>query len=137
MRRSDHRREISAKLAGSGNIQSQQVEQVVAQPPAFVELDRRNPQSLLPDFGRGGVVTAMGGAAHVALMRGEDGPEQPPLAIEDRHERGQIRQMAAAVIGIVEKNDVALPYILESFLDGTRRPWQRTDMNRDVLRLRN
>src|SRR5450755_2145379 len=107
MRRSDHRREIAAKLAGITNIQSQQVEQIVARPPGFVELDRRNPQSLLPDLRRRRIVATMGGAADVALVRTDDGPEQPPLARENRHECGEVRQMAAAVVGIVEKNDVS------------------------------
>ena len=49
----------------------------------------------------------MGGAADVALMRAHDGPEQPLVAGEYRHEGGQIGQMAAAVIGIVEQDDVA------------------------------
>src|SRR3977135_1712366 len=44
--------------------------------------------------------------------------------------------MTAAMIGVVEKNDVAGPDIPEARLDGERRPWQRTDMNRDVIGLR-
>src|SRR3954469_25184222 len=43
--------------------------------------------------------------------------------------------MAAAVIGIVEKNHVAWLDIPKSLLDGKRRPRQRTDMNRDVVGL--
>src|SRR3981081_4183435 len=43
--------------------------------------------------------------------------------------------MAAAMIGIIEKNDVAWPDIPKSLLDGKRRPRQRADMNRDVVRL--
>src|SRR5207248_2370782 len=43
--------------------------------------------------------------------------------------------MAAAVIGIVEKNHVAWLDIPKSLLDGKRRPRQRADMNRDVVGL--
>ena len=136
MRRADHRRQIAAKIARIADVESQQVEQIVAQLAGFVELDRRNAQSLLPDLGGGRIIAAMGGAADVALMRAHDGPEQPPVAIEDRHERGQIRQMTAAVIGIVEQNDVAGPDIPEPLLDRERRPWQRADMNRNVIGLR-
>src|SRR5882724_12379654 len=118
MRRSDHRREVAAKLSGVANVQRQQVEQIVAQPSRFVELDRRNTQSFLPDLGRAGIIAAMRGAADVALVRANDGPEQPPLAIENRHERGEIRQMTAAMIGVVEENNVAWPDVLEPLLDG-------------------
>ena len=108
MRRADHRREIAAEVARVAHVQRQHVEQVVAQPAGLVEFDRRDAQALLPDFGGVGIVGAMGGAADVALMRAHDGPEQPPLAgIEDRHERGEVRQMAAAVIGIVQQDHVA------------------------------
>jgi hypothetical protein len=78
----------------------------------------------------------MRGSADIALVRANDGPEQPPLASEDRHEGGKVRQMTTAVIGIVQENDVTRPDILEPRLDGKRRPWQRTDMNRDVIGLR-
>src|SRR6478672_8523500 len=136
MRRADHRRQIAAELAWIANIQNQEVEQIIAQPAGFVEPDGRNAQPLLPDFRGGGIVAAMRGAADVALMGADDGPEQTPLAVKDRHEGGEIRQMTAAVIRIVEQNDVAAPDILKSLLDGERCPWQRADVNRDVVRLR-
>jgi len=78
----------------------------------------------------------MGAAADVALMRAHDGPEQAPLAIEDRHEGREIGQMAAAMIGVVEQDDVAGRNILEAFLDRARRPGQRADMDRNVFGLR-
>ncbi len=49
----------------------------------------------------------MGRAADIALMGANDGPQQALVAIEDRHERGEVRQMAAAMIGIVQQDDVA------------------------------
>ena len=78
----------------------------------------------------------MGGAADVALVRAHDGPEQTLAVGENRHEGGQIRQMAAAVIGIVEQDDVARLHVLEPRLDRERRPGQRADMNRKVIGLR-
>ncbi len=136
MRRPNHRRQIAAKLSGITNVERQQIAQIVAQAAGFVQLDRRNAQPLLKDFGRAGIVAAMGSAADVALMGANDGPQQPPLTIEDRHEGGEVRQMAAAMIGIVEKDDVARLDILEARFDGERRPGQRADMNRDVICLR-
>jgi hypothetical protein len=136
MRSTNHCCEIAAKLAWVTNVQRQQVKQIVAQPASFVQLDRGNAQSLLKNLGGAGIVAAIGGAADVALVRAHDRPQQPPLAIEDRHERGQVRQMAAAMIGIVEQNNVAGPDVLEPRLDGERRPGQRADMHRDMIGLR-
>jgi hypothetical protein len=78
----------------------------------------------------------MGGAADVALMRAHDGPEQPLVAGEDRNEGGQVRQMAAAMIGIVEQDDIARLHVLEPRLDRERRPGQRADMDRQMIGLR-
>ena len=61
---------------------------------------------------------------------------KPPVAVEHRHERGQVRQMAAAMIGIVEQDDVAGRDVREALLDRARRPGQRADMHRNVLGLR-
>ncbi len=107
MRRAQHRREVAAKLPGIANVERQEIEQVVAQLAGLVELDRRNAQAFLKDLGSARVIGAMGGAADVALMRAHDGPEQPPFAGKDRHEDGEVRKMAAAMIGIVEQDDVA------------------------------
>ena len=78
----------------------------------------------------------MGGAADIALMRAHDGPEQTLAAVEHRHEGRQVGQMAAAMIGIVEQDDVARLDVLEALLDRERRPGQRADMDRDVIGLR-
>src|ERR1700735_375832 len=136
MRSTNHRREIAAKLSRVSDVERQQVEQIVAQPPGLIEPDWRNPQSLLKDLGGTRVVGAMRGAADIALMGTNDGPEQTPLTIEERHERGEVGQMAAAVIGIVEQDDIARLDVLESFLDGERRPAQRADMHGYVIGLR-
>ena len=136
MRRAQHRGEVAAEFAGVADVQRQQIEQIVAQLAGFIELDRRDAQAFLIDLGGGGIIGAMGGAADVALMRAHDGPEQPLVAGEDRHEGGQVRQMAAAMIGIVEQDDVARLHVLEPLLDRERRPWQRADMNRQMIGLR-
>ncbi len=136
MRRTQHRGEVAAKLAGISDVERQQIQQILARPAGLIELDRRDAQALLKDFGGAGIVGAMGGAADVALMGANDGPEQALVAGEHRHEDGQIRQMAAAMIGIVEQDDVAGGYVLEPFLDRDRRPGQRADMHRKVIGLR-
>ena len=136
MRRPQHRGEVAAEFAGVADVQREQIEQIVAQLSGLVELDRRNAQAFLKDLGGRRIVGAMGGAADVALMGAHDGPEQALAAVEHRHERGEIRQMAAAMIGIVEQDDVARLHVLEPLLDRERRPGQRADMDRDVVGLR-
>ena len=136
MRRPQHRGEVAAEFAGVADVERQEVEQIVAQLSGLVELDRRDAQAFLKDFGRGGIVGAMGGAADIALMGADDGPEQALAAVEHRHEGGEVGQMAAAMIGIVEQDDVARLDILEAFLDRERGPWQRADMDRDMIGLR-
>jgi hypothetical protein len=78
----------------------------------------------------------MGGAADIAEMGADDGPEQALVAREYRHEDREVGQMAAAVIGIVEQDHVAGRDVLEPVLDHQRRPRQRADMDREMIRLR-
>src|ERR1700730_3926419 len=136
MRRAQHRIEVAAKLARVSDVQRQQIEQVLTRPACLVELDRRDAYPFLPDFGRGGIIGAMGRAYDITVVGADDGPEQTLLAIENGHEDRQIRQMAAAMIGIVEQDDVARPDVAKAFLDRQRRPRQRTDMHRKVIGLR-
>ena len=121
--RADHRREVAAKLARVPHVQHDQVEHVLAQPARLVEPERRDPDALLPDLGGARVVGAVRGAADVALMRAVDRPERQPVAIEHRHERGQIRQVVAAVVGVVEQEHVARPDVAAKVVvHRTRRP---------------
>jgi hypothetical protein len=75
-------------------------------------------------------------AADVALVRADDGPEQPLAAVEHRHEGGDVRQMAAAMIRVVHQDHVARLHVEYALLDGTRRPRQRADMHRNMVGLR-
>ena len=136
MRRADHGGEVAAKFAGIADVERDQVEQILAELSGLIKFYRRDAQAFLIDLGGRRVVGAMGGAADVALMRAHDGPQQPLLAVEERHERRQIRQMAAAVIGIIEQDDVAGRDILETLFHRQGRPGQRADMHRDVIGLR-
>ena len=136
MRRAQHRGKVAAKLARVSHVQRQHLQNILARPSRLGESDRRNAQTFLPDLGRTGIIGAMGGAADIALMGADDGPQQTLVAIEHRHEDGEIRQMAAAIIGIVEQEDVARLDVLETLLDRDRRPWQRADMHRQMIGLR-
>ena len=135
-RRADHGCEVAAKLPRMPHVQHDQIEHVLAQPARLVQPKRRNPDALLPDLGGARVVGAVRGAADVALMRAVDRPERQLLTIEHRHERSQIGQMVAAVIGIVEQEHVARPHVAaEVVVHRTGRPGQRADVDRHVLGL--
>ena len=102
MRRAYHCRQIAAELAWIADIQGQQVEQIVPQPAAFVELDRRNAQSLLPDLGRSRIVAAMRGPADIALMRRVVGGEMGVKAsggVRDLKQAQEMIQAGATRIG--------------------------------------
>ena len=135
--RADHRREVAAELARVTDVQDDRLEHVGAQRAGVVELERRDPDALLPDLGRAGVVGAVGGAADVALMRAVDRPEREALAVEHRDEGGEIRQVVAAVVGVVEQIDVArADRAAKAVVHRFRRPGQRADVDRHVLGLR-
>ena len=132
----DHRREIATKLARMADVEDDHLEHIGAQPALIVELERRDADALLPDLGGARVVGAMGGAADVALMRAVDRPEGQPLAVEHRHEGGEIGQMVAAVIGVVEEVDVARADLAaEGVVHRFGRPGQGADVDRHVLGL--
>ncbi len=136
MRRADHRREIAAEVARMAHIGGDHLEEVAAHLAAIVEPQRGDADAFLPDVGRGGVVGAVRRAADIALMRPVDRPEARPVLLEDRHKRGQVGQVVAAVIGVVEQKDVALVDVLAKELGHRlRRIGQGADMDRHVLGL--
>ena len=63
--------------------------------------------------------------------------KQSPTAVKNRDKRRQVGKMAAAMIGIVQENDIAGPDIAEALLDGQCGPRQCADMHRDVVGLCN
>ena len=119
------------------DIGHQHLQHVASHRAAVVEPQRRDANSLLPDLGGGGIVGAVRGAADVALVRAVDRPEHRPVALEHRHERGQVRNVVAAVIGSFSRNTspgwMSSP---EELGDRPRGPRQRTHMDRHMLGLR-
>jgi hypothetical protein len=136
MRGADHCGQIAAKIAGVADVQRDHVEHVLAQPTGLVELHWRNAQAFLVDLGRHRIVGAVGRAADIALMRAHDRPEQPLAAVEHRHEGGDIRQVAAAVIGIVHQDHIARLHVANVLLHRAGGPGQGADMHRNVVGLR-
>ena len=133
-RRADHGREIAAEVARMADIQARAspARPRAARPPRRAH--RRNPQPFVPDLGRRWVIGAVRRAADVGLVRADNGPEyQGP--VENRHERGQIRQMGAAAIGIVQQIDVAGRIRPEELVHRLRRQRHGADVHRDMIRL--
>jgi hypothetical protein len=79
----------------------------------------------------------VGRAADVALVGVVDGPERETLADEHRQQRGQVGQVVASVVRIVQQIHVAGAYasleVLGDRLDGPR---QRAHVDGHVLGLR-
>src|SRR5262252_1306627 len=104
--RAEHGLEVAREVARMAHVGGDQLHHVVAQATCVVELERRNADALLPDLRGPGVVGAVGGAANVALVGAIDGPEGEALAHEHGQEGGEVREVIAAVVRIVEKEHV-------------------------------
>ena len=104
-------------------------------PPLY--RNRRNAQTLLPDFRCGRIISPVGRPADVALMGAHDGPKEPPAVMEHGHQRGHVRQVAATMVRVVQEDHVALLRLGKSLLGGFQRPRQSADMDRDVIGLGN
>ena len=136
MRRADHRREVAAEVVRMAHVGHQHFQHVTPHRAAVVKAQWRDADALLPDLGGAGVVGTMGGAADVALVRAIDRPEHRLVVLEDRHERGQVGEMVAAVIRIVEQEHVTrMDVAREELGDRLGCPGQRADMDGHMLGL--
>jgi hypothetical protein len=109
---------------------------VLAPLALVVELEWRDADALLIDLRGACVIGTVRGAADVALVRAVDRPEHQPVAVEHRHERGEIGQVVAPQIGIVQQVDVARPDPpLEGLVHRLGRERQRADVDRHMLGL--
>ena len=130
-----HGGQVAPEVAGVAGVGGEHGHQVLPHCTAFGEADRRDPQPFLPDLGGRRVVAAMGGAADVALVPAHDGPEQVPPLREDRHEGGEVRQVAAAVVRVVEQEHVARHRLRKGRRDGAHGPGHGAHVDRDVVGL--
>src|SRR5215813_1545493 len=135
-RRAEHGPQVAEEIPRMADVGGDEVHHVVAQGSRVVELQRRDADPLLPDLRGPGVVGAVGGAADVALVRAIDGPEGEALAHEDGEERGEIGEVVAAVIRIVEEEHVAGPDAAREVVDhGLDGHGQRAHVDGHVLGL--
>ena len=101
----DLRCEVATEVPRMAHVQRQHLQQVFPKHAVLGQANRRDAKTFLPDFRGGRVVGAMRGAADIAVMGADDRPEKQAITGEDRDEDGQVRQMAAAAIGVVEQVD--------------------------------
>jgi len=136
--RADHGGEVAPEVARMAHVEHDHLVDVLAPRALVVQLQGRDAQAFLEDLGGTRVVGAVRGAADVALVRAVDGPEDQAVAVEHGHEGGEVRQMVAAPVGVVEQVDVAwADRTLEKLMHGPGRIGQRADMDRHVLGLSN
>ena len=133
----DHRREIATEIAGVADVEHEHLVDVLAALALIVELERRNAQPFLPDFGRARIVGSVRGAADVALVGPVDRPEHVPATVEDRHKGREIRQMIATAVRVVEQVDITRPDLaLEECADCAGGERQCADVDRHMFCLR-
>src|SRR5215813_5457487 len=134
--RAQHGPQVAREVARMAHVGGDQLHHVVAQATCIVELERGDADAFLPDLRGPGVVGAVGGAADVALVGAIDGPEGEALAHEHGQEGGEVWEVIAAVIRIVEEKHVAGPDAPREVVGhGLDRHGQRTHVDRHVLGL--
>src|SRR5207245_11079426 len=77
-------------------------------PPSLVAIGGRDTPALCPDVGRGGVVPARHAAAGVGVVALDGGDQYQLARVKDGREDVVVGQVAAAVVGIVGDQHVAV-----------------------------
>ena len=107
----DHRAHVLGDDV-EADVAEDEVPDVVATPTALEELERRDPQALMPEVGRVRVVRAGDGAADVGLVRRDHDPAEVLAFVEDRLRHLPVRELVAARERVVVQDDVALLHAL-------------------------
>ena len=133
--RADHRAHVLGDDV-EANVAEDEVPDVVAAPAAFVELERRDPQALLPQIGRVRVVGAGDGAADVGLVGGDHDPAELLALVEDRLGDLPVGELVATGVRVVVENDVTLEDVApEGICDRAHAGRGRVAEHGDVLGL--
>ena len=119
----DEREEIALVHVRRPGVVEDDVERRAVQDAALDDLDRRDPQALLPDRRRVVDLAAGDLAAHVHHVPEHRREADVPLADEDRQDDApvvEMRDRALAQVGIVEEDHVALADVAAEPLDDAR-----------------
>ena len=120
------RTHLRAQIAHEGRravVDAHEVGEVAPLAPALVELEGRETHPLRPDVGRVGVVPARHAAAGVGVVALDGGDQDQLARVKDGREDVVVGQVAAAVVGVVGDQHVAVveparPEELEREADG-------------------
>jgi hypothetical protein len=136
-RRPHHRPQVALEVARVPHVGGHHLQHVVAQLAPVVQLERGDPDALLPDLGGARVVGAVGRAADVVLVGAVDRPEHRPVAHEDREQHREVGQVIVAVVGVVQEEQVARgDPPLEEVGHRRHRPGQGAHVDGHMLGLR-
>src|SRR5262249_45243472 len=137
LRRGVLREQVAPDPLGHAHVDLDQLLQRRVEPAARVELERRDADAFLVDFGRIARVRSRHPAADVGVMTDHHGERPALAAVEDRHEHEDVGEGRAGVIGVVHDHGVALVEIVaelgEHGGDGFR---YGAEVKRDGLGLR-
>ena len=105
--RADLGADVADALLRHADVGEHDLQDVVVELAAPVQLDRRQPQPLLLDLGRLRGEAARHHAAGIGPVAGvgEAGPE--PALVEERPHHLDVHQVGAAEVGVVDQHDVA------------------------------
>ena len=137
----DHHRadlgvEVAQEILRLAHVGREHLQDVVPGNAPVIQLQGRDADALLEYLGGPGVIPAVGAAAHVAVMGAVHGVEQQASLVKYGPDDGDVGQVAAAEIGVVQDEQVAfghgIPEIVPHRRSGHR---QGADMHRDALSL--
>ena len=129
--RGDLRHEITAEHLGQPYVSLDQIEEVLVQLAAAEELGGRDDDALLVELGGIRRHAARRAPAHVLVMaHGARQRHRPPFGEHGQGER-DVRQVGAAVVGIVEEEGVAVAHALgrERAHDALGRALERSQVD--------
>ena len=128
--------EVAEEVLGLPDIGGKHPEEVVTGDAAVVELEGRDADALLEDFVGAGVVAAVGAASDVAVVGAVDAVEEQSPFVKDGADDGDVGEVAAAEIGVVEDEEVSfVDVVAEVVADGGAGDGEGADVHGDALAL--
>ena len=120
-----------------GPGREQRLERLGLEPPLVDQQKIVDQHAFLVDRGAVGRHRARRDAADVGVMAARGGEEQqPPVGAEHRHDHRDVGQMGAAVVGVVQRVDVARPQaVAAQAQDRAHALAHRAQMHRHVRRI--
>ena len=130
--------DVAHHRVGNAHVLPDDRDQRVVHHAGIAQLQRRQAQAFLVDFRRVGRHRAGRHAAHVLVVRHRGAEGDQPALVHDRLHHGDVGQMRAAGVGIVEQEGVVRMHALggKSVDDLAQHRDQRRQVDRDGAGLR-